>query len=118
MSVSKQTRERVFERDGYMCVDCGTPYGLSVQHRVGRGMGGSKGSDNMSNLLSMCVTHNCRLEADAEYAEIGRKYGWKVHRNRTVKPEDVPVYYRYLRAWFYLASDGSRLRVETPYEAA
>lgn len=118
MPVSKRTRERVFERDGYMCVDCGTPYGLSVQHRVNRGMGGSKGSDRMSNLITMCVTHNVLLESDAEYAGRGRKYGWKVHRNRTVKPEDVPVYYWPLRAWFYLASDGSRLRVEAPHEAA
>ena len=114
MAVSKCTRERVFERDGYMCVDCGTPYGLSVQHRVGRGMGGSKSSDNMSNLLTMCVTHNRLLEADADYAELGREYGWKVHRNRVVAPADVPVYYRPLQAWVYLGDDGSRLTVETP----
>ena len=118
MSVDSRTRERVFERDGYMCVDCGTPYGLSVQHRVSKGIGGSKTLDRMSNLLTMCVTHNCLLESDAEYAERGREYGWKVHRNRTVKPEDVPVYYRPLRVWFYLASDGSRLRVDAPNEAA
>lgn len=36
MAVSSRTRERVFERDGYMCVDCGTPYGLSVQHRASK----------------------------------------------------------------------------------
>lgn len=118
MPVSSRTRERVFERDGYMCVDCGTPYGLSVQHRVNRGMGRAKVSEGMESLVTLCVTHNCLLEADAEYAELGRKYGWKVHRNRVVKPEDVPVYYRPMRAWFYLASDGSRLRVEAPNEAA
>lgn len=118
MPVSNRTRERVFERDGYMCVDCGTPYGLTIQHRVSKGMGGSKNLDQMSNLLTMCVTHNVLLESDAEYAGRGRKYGWKVHRNRTVKPADVPVYYWPLRAWFYLASDGSRLHVGAPNEAA
>lgn len=114
MPVSGKTRERVFERDGYMCVDCGTPYTLTIQHRASKGMGGSKSSDQMSNLLTMCVTHNLLLESDAEYAERGREYGWKVHRNRTVKPADVPVYYWPLRAWVYLGDDGSRLTVETP----
>lgn len=118
MAVSKQTRQRVFERDGYMCVDCGTPYTLTIQHRVNRGMGRAKVSEGMASLITMCVTHNCLLESDAEYAALGREYGWKVHRNRTVKPEDVPVYYRTLRAWVYLGDDGSRLTVEAPHEAA
>lgn len=112
MAVSKQTRERVFERDGYMCVDCGTPYGLSVQHRASKGIGGSKNADNMSNLLSMCTTHNCLLEADADYAELGREYGWKVHRNRVVTHADVPVFYRPLQAWYLLNENGSKLRVD------
>lgn len=118
MSVNSRTRERVFERDGYMCVDCGTPYGLSVQHRVNRGMGRSKVPEGMASLVTMCVTHNCLLEADAEYAELGRKYGWKVHRNRIVAPGDVPVFYRPLQKWVYLGDDGSRLIVEAPDEAA
>lgn len=112
MPVSSRTRERVFERDGYMCVDCGAVVMLTVQHRVNRGMGGSKNLDRMSNLITMCVTHNVRLESDAEYAERGREYGWKVHRNRTVKPEDVPVFYRPLRAWYLLNENGSKLRVD------
>ena len=114
MAVSNRTRERVFERDGYMCVDCGTPYGLSVQHRVNRGMGRAKVAEGMSGLITMCVTHNGLLEADADYAELGREYGWKVHRNRVVEPADVPVYYRPLQAWVYLGDDGSRLTVDTP----
>lgn len=118
MPVSSRTRERVFERDGYMCVDCGTMSMLTIQHRVNRGMGGSKNLDRMSNLITMCVTHNGLLESEAEYAERGRKYGWKVHRNRTVAPEDVPVFYRALRTWVYLGDDGSRLTVDAPHEAA
>lgn len=118
MSVDRRTRERVFERDGFMCVDCGTPYALTVQHRASRGMGGAKNLDRMSNLITMCVTHNCLLEESAKYAEMGREFGWKVHRNRMVKPADVPVFHRPLRAWFYLEDDGSRLQVEAPDEAA
>ena len=118
MVVSNRIRDRVFERDGYMCVDCGTPYTLTIQHRANRGMGGSKNLDRMSNLITMCVTHNGLLESDAEYAGRGREYGWKVHRNRTVAPEDVPVFYRPLQAWVYLGDDGSRLTVDTPHEAA
>lgn len=118
MPVSPQTRDRVFERDGYMCVDCGTPYALSVQHRVNRGMGGGKNTDSMACLVTMCVTHNCLLEADAAYAETGRRYGWKVHRNRTTKPADVPMYHQPLRTWYLLGDDGSRLTVEAPRQAA
>ncbi|MDO4919906.1 HNH endonuclease [Kocuria sp.] len=116
--MSRQTRERVFERDGYVCVDCGTPYALTVQHRAGRGMGGSKHLDRMSNLLTMCNVHNCLLEESAKYAETGRELGWKLHRNRLVSPADVPVFHRPLRAWFYLEDDGSRMQVEAPDEAA
>lgn len=118
MTVDKRTRERVFERDGFMCVDCGTPYALTVQHRAGRGMGGSKAAEVMSNYVTLCLHHNCLLEADAAYAERGRRFGWKVHRNRMVNPADVPVFHRPLRAWFYLEDDGSRLRVEAPDAAA
>lgn len=114
MVVSNRTRDAVFERDGYMCVDCGTPYGLTVQHRVSKGIGGSKHLDHMANLLTMCNVHNCLLEADAAYAEKGRELGWKVHRNRVVEPAGVPVFYRPLRAWVYLGDDGSRLTVEPP----
>lgn len=118
MPVDKQTRERVFERDGYMCVDCGTPYALTLQHRASKGMGGSKAAESMSNYVTLCNVHNCLLESSARYAETGRRFGWKVHRNRLVKPADVPVFHRPLRAWFLLGEDGSRLSVEAPDEAA
>lgn len=80
-------------------------------------MGGSKHHESLAGGLTFCAWCNFLLESDADYAELGREYGWKVHRNRVVAPEDVPVYYRPLRAWVYLGDDGSRLIVEAPDEA-
>ena len=110
MPVDKRTRERVFERDGGRCVACGTTYGLTLQHRANRGMGGGKNAECMSNYLTLCHHDNVQLEASAGFARKGRAYGWKCPRNQVTPPADVPVWFVFERAWFFLDSDGTRLR--------
>lgn len=110
MTVSPRDRKRVFERDGGRCVACGTEYGLTIQHRANRGAGGSKSAESMENYLLMCWHENTALEASSSFARKGRAYGWKCPRNQVTPPGDVPVWYSVERAWFYLDSDGTRLR--------
>lgn len=111
MPVTGRTRERVFERDGGMCAACGTTYGLTLQHRAGKGMGGSKAAERYSNYLSLCWSHNVDLESNADLAARGRAYGWKCRRNVLMTPAETPVWYVYEQAWFHLEDDGTRLKL-------
>lgn len=113
MAVNKNRRmwKQVQERDGGMCAACGTNYGLTLQHRAGKGMGGSNSAECFSNYLVLCGLHNGLLEDDGEFARKGRAYGWKCSRNQVTTPADIAVWYVMEQAWFLLEDDGSRLRV-------
>lgn len=54
-SISSPKRLRVYKKDGYKCVSCGTSEDLSVDHihPVSRG-----GSNDMANLQTMCLPCN------------------------------------------------------------
>lgn len=54
-SISSPKRLRVYKKDGYKCVSCGTSEDLSVDHihPVSRG-----GSNDMANLQTMCMPCN------------------------------------------------------------
>lgn len=108
MTVSPKVRSQVFERDCKCCVACGTSYGLTIQHRINRGMGGSKRLDGYANLLTLCFACNTALESDAAFAEKGRDMGWKVHRNRGIDPADIPVFYHGDSRQWLLDDDGER----------
>lgn len=107
-SVSEAARQLVYERDGWRCAACGHAWDLTIQHRVSKGMGGSKRLDDPSNLLTLCQRCNVRLEADAEFARAGRAAGWKLYRNRSVDPALEPCWFPLERRWFLLHPDGTR----------
>lgn len=106
-----RVRERLFARDGWSCMACGTRYQLSPQHRANRGMGGAKDAHRLSGLITLCVPHNDRLESDAAFAEHGRQRGWKVKRNSGPPASEIAVWSVPEQGWFLLADDGSRLRL-------
>lgn len=58
----KRIRAAVRRRDGNRCVHCGAEQGLSVHHVVPARLGGT---DDMSNLVTVCRAHHARLEAQA-----------------------------------------------------
>lgn len=107
MAVTTKIRNLVYERDNFQCVHCGTMQGLSIQHRAGKGMGGSKLMDGPENLATMCLRSNQMLESDAEFAAHGRLMGWKL--NRYQSPHEVPIWYQPEGAFFFLDSEGGRL---------
>lgn len=88
MTISKVDREKVFERDGWMCCSCGSHHQLTIQHRINRGMGGDQTGrpglkpvkDMPSNLLTMCIFCNTGLESDPQFRQLGIEYGWKLHQ--------------------------------------
>ena len=70
---STEVHRVVHARDGGKCVHCGTASNLSIQHRRGRGMGGSKSLGGAENLLSLCWQSNSGMEADADLADASAK---------------------------------------------
>ena len=107
---SKRQWEQIKERD-QVCVWHGPSCDLDMlipQHRSGRGMGGSKSKNRLSNGVAMCSLVNGEIEANAELATEARHRGIKIslHAN----PEIVPVTYWDGRT-FYLNDDGSMWEV-------
>ncbi|MDQ5860649.1 MAG: hypothetical protein M3536_00090 [Actinomycetota bacterium] len=63
---------------------------LVPQHRINRGLGGSKVLDRPANVIVMCSLVNGRIEADSKWAGAAREYGWKL--SRWESPEETPFY--------------------------
>jgi hypothetical protein len=60
------------------------------QHRINRGMGGSKTLDRPANVIVMCSSANGLIESNQTWATRARKYGWKL--SRWDSPEDTPFF--------------------------
>ena len=100
-----RVRERVFERDGHECVvferasECAG--GLTVQHRVGRGMGGSARLDGVENLVTMCAYHNALVESDALFRRLCVMRGYSVPRWAAGCVGSIPV--EFLQGWMLIS---------------
>ena len=111
-SQAEKLRKPVYKRDHHECVACGYAWTsgrmpvdqLSIQHRVGRGMGGSALYDKTaSSLITFCIWHNVQETADADFHKLCLHNGWSVPRwvpERRWPMESVPV--RYVDGWFFL----------------
>jgi hypothetical protein len=95
------------DRDAGRCYHCGNAGdNLVPQHRAGRGMGGSRKRNNYANIIVLCSASNGLLESDANFAGIGRKYGWKI--SQYDNPLEVPIYEAWSGLWYKLKDDGTR----------
>ncbi|MEX3609735.1 HNH endonuclease signature motif containing protein [Rothia sp. LK2588] len=106
--VPRKIRNAVYTRDHNQCVACGSTTGLTLQHRINRGMGGSKYLDTPDNLITLCHHENTALESNALFALDGRAKGFKLYSYMT--PADCPVLY--VDGWYRLKPDGTR----TPWQ--
>ncbi len=53
----RKLREKVFDRDGWQCVECGTTHNLTLSHKIHKGMGGGRGpGDTMDNTRCLCMS--------------------------------------------------------------
>lgn len=108
---SADLKRRVRERDGDQCWVCGTDWDIDVHHRAGRGAGGSKAANVMSNCVCACRKHNGMAETDADFMRLAYARGFKVKRHGIRAPADIAIWSTPEQAWFLLSDDGSRLRL-------
>lgn len=106
--IPDKVRDLVYKRDGGRCVHCGATEGLGLQHRINKGVGGSKLLDIPSNLLTFCNIANAALESDPEFAERGRQLGWKL--SRWDDPTKVRFFDVLDAEWFHLTNTFARQR--------
>lgn len=59
-SISQSLRMKIFERDDYKCLHCGTNKRLSVDHVIPESKGGTS---DLSNLQTLCISCNSRKGA-------------------------------------------------------
>jgi hypothetical protein len=59
-----------------------------------------------SNIITLCSEANGKLEADADFAELGRGYGWKLASFQD--PAQEPVFEARTGLWWLLDDEGSR----------
>lgn len=89
------------------CVHCGTTDATLIpQHRINRGMGGSKERNKASNIIVLCSAFNGLIEANADAAALAQAHGIKLMSWQD--PESEPIYYAAESAWFLLDNQGNR----------
>jgi hypothetical protein len=89
------------------CWHCGFADDTLVpQHRVNRGMGGSKQRHRPSNIIVLCSQINGLIEADPKAAQLARDFGWKLPS--WVDPTQARVFDAYSGQWFLLDDDFNR----------
>lgn len=100
MTVTARTRKAVYARDNHECTlarvehrfsPCYGP--LTLQHTVGKGMGGSNLFDTADLLVTMCNGHNTLATSDADFARFCTSRGLVRSRNSTRDPRLIPVLY-------------------------
>ena len=96
----ERVRQVVYDRDGGVCVASGFMRpcvgDLTIQHRVGRGMGGSAQYDTSASwLITLCWGHNVLETENADAREAYTARGWAVSRWVVERWDiaDVPVCY-------------------------
>ena len=105
--VTKKEFEKYLRRDFYHCLHCGINDDTLVpQHRLGRGMGGSKGRDVPSNIVVLCSDFNTRIEQNYVSAAKAKRMGWKLESWQD--PKTSPVWDCITGEWYVLADDYTR----------
>jgi hypothetical protein len=105
----EDNRPGVYFRDGRRCVVHGSiaadrwpcSGGLTVQHAIGKGMGGSAQFDSPELLRTMCLNHNVLQTSNATFARFCLWFGWALPRHAAhIDPDRYPVRYPDGRDYF------------------
>ena len=107
---TQRVRTATYERDSYLCADCGITTNLSWQHRESSGHGG-RGKKapalTVADGLTLCLPHNQACEAEGQ--EKALRLGWKIRRNRGgLLASHIPFYVRWAAEWWLPDADGGK----------
>lgn len=106
--MSRRVWQRVLTRDEGRCYHCGTTETLIPQHRLNRGMGGSKALEIPANVITLCSAFNGEIESNSEAAGMAIGWGWKITGQPVINEQAIevimktPVYDRTSELWFRL----------------
>lgn len=89
-------RAEILERDGGVCLMWGSNpfcsyYADTVNHRINRGAGGSKGLNVLVNACAICSVCNGLIESDSELAAVARERGVKVRSSHNTDRDLVTL---------------------------
>lgn len=108
LSVTPKQFAKYLKRDQY-CYHCGLQdETLIPQHRINRGMGGSKTLDTPSNIIVLCSYANGLVESNAFWAERARQFGWKL--SSWADPSVNPVFDVVSGDWWVLDDSFGRVK--------
>ena len=97
---------RLVARDHY-CLHCGETEAIAPNHRINRGMGGSKRRNHSANYALICSTLNGLIESDNRWADVAKEYGWKLESWQD--PHTEPVFDLVMGVWYLLDDDFGRM---------
>ena len=93
--ISKETRKRVYRRDGYRCALCDSPKYIQIHHVVKRSLGGTDSEQNLITLCADChalahdmvlrdyqAPYGMRLTAQGNQEDCGKPCGRSGSRTR------------------------------------
>lgn len=106
------TRVKIVRRDGAHCLHCGTDIGLTIQHRLRKGAGGSNEAEQPSNGIMLCGLFNVGMTQDSEAMTLALFYGWAV--SAYDEPSERPVLDVTTGQWWLLDNAWGRREVEPP----
>jgi len=108
--MNKKEFQKYLDRD-ICCPHCGTTGPeLIPQHRLNRGMGGSKSRNRPSNIIAFCSLGNGLMESSSGFASLARAYGWKLYAHQD--SSKTPV--RLIDGWYLLDDNFGKLRTAEP----
>lgn len=72
-NISKETRRRIYARDGFRCALCDSQNGLQIHHFIHRSEGGSNQPQNLITLCWKChaVAHGTTIHDYPDYVDAG-----------------------------------------------
>lgn len=112
-SNTNRNRRIVYERDGG-CVVSGSMWGnlvacgggLTMQHRVTRGIGSSAKYDAEPNgFVAMCAVHNALEPHAATFRDMCERNGWSIRRSIADRNNLSRIPVRYPEGWYLLAGE-------------
>jgi hypothetical protein len=103
--MNRKEFERLETRDRY-CLHCGETEAVAPNHRINRGMGGSKKRNHPANYVLLCSIMNGLIESDDRWAKLAISYGWKL--KPWDDPKKSPVFDSITGTWFLLDDEWGR----------